>query len=53
MNGDLDEFIDELAQSDQAERLQAIGAEAGMGFRSGSPQALKMYTAAVCRESCS
>jgi peptide chain release factor 1 len=27
MNGDLDEFIDELAQSDQAERLQAISAE--------------------------
>jgi peptide chain release factor 1 len=25
MNGDLDEFIDELSQSDQAERLQAIG----------------------------
>jgi peptide chain release factor 1 len=27
MNGDLDEFIDELSQSDQAERLQAIGEE--------------------------
>lgn len=26
MNGDLNEFIDELAQSDQAERLQAINA---------------------------
>ncbi len=25
MNGDLDEFIDELATSDQAERLQAVG----------------------------
>jgi hypothetical protein len=25
MNGDLDEFIDELATTDQAERLQAIG----------------------------
>jgi peptide chain release factor 1 len=28
MNGDLNEFIDELAQSEQAERLQAIGTEA-------------------------
>src|SRR5690606_32790512 len=27
MNGDLDEFIDELSQSEQAERLQAIGEE--------------------------
>ncbi len=27
MNGDLDEFIDELSQTDQAERLQMIGAE--------------------------
>ena len=25
MNGDLDEFIDELATTDQADRLQAIG----------------------------
>ncbi len=28
MNGDLDEFIEELAATDQAERLQAVGAEA-------------------------
>ena len=27
MNGDLDEIIDELATTEQAERLQAIGAE--------------------------
>jgi peptide chain release factor 1 len=27
MNGDLDEFIDELSQNDQAGRLQAVGAE--------------------------
>jgi peptide chain release factor 1 len=27
MNGDIDDFIDELAQSDQAERLQALGDE--------------------------
>jgi peptide chain release factor 1 len=27
MNGDIDEFIDALAQSDQAERLQALGEE--------------------------
>ncbi len=27
MNGDLDEFIDELSQSDQAELLQAVGTE--------------------------
>jgi protein subunit release factor A len=25
MNGDLDEFIDELSSFDQAERLQAMG----------------------------
>jgi peptide chain release factor 1 len=25
MNGDIDEFIDELATTDQADRLQAIG----------------------------
>jgi peptide chain release factor 1 len=28
MNGDLDEFIEELAATDQAEQLQAVGAEA-------------------------
>ena len=28
MNGDLDEFIDELAATDQAEQLQAVGTEA-------------------------
>ncbi len=28
MNGDLDEFIDELAATDQAEQLQAVGSEA-------------------------
>jgi peptide chain release factor 1 len=27
MNGDLDEFIDELAATDQAEQLQAVGTE--------------------------
>jgi protein subunit release factor A len=26
MNGDLDEFIEELSSFDQAERLQALGA---------------------------
>ncbi len=29
MNGDLDEFIDELAATDQAEQLQAVGTETG------------------------
>jgi peptide chain release factor 1 len=27
MNGDIDQFIDELAQHDQAERLQALAYE--------------------------
>jgi hypothetical protein len=27
MNGDLDEFIEELAATDQAEQLQAVGTE--------------------------